>query len=243
MRLSTAALGECATVERAGAALPIVCLALLLAGEATIAGAPGAAAAAPARVRVNGVTLSLRSLRVDGPAGPLADALAADWGRPSRLDSAAASPLGEARWVFGRQRGPFHETLTLRADDAGQQGSVLIAVQDLRLPPGPLPALPLDLPTSFRLVNAVEWPDDPDAAATFTIESSLPPALAAAQIRRIAEREGWRTLGAAPPSAGPARGGAWLGARLQREVAVVALPAGRGSRVTLHSGRALEVLR
>jgi hypothetical protein len=241
MRLSRGAFGVLAPIDRAGAALPLVCLALVLAGEAAGAERLDAAPAAPARVRVNGVTLSLRSLRVEGAAGPLADALAEDWGRPFRLPGSAA-PLGEqARWVFGRQRGPFHETLTLRPAGGTHEASVLIAVQDLRLRPGPLPAPPLDLPASFQLVNAVEWPDDPDAVATFTLESSLPPALAATQIRRIAERSGWRTLAAPLPSVAPARGGAWWGERRQREIAVVALPAGRGSRVTLQSGRALEV--
>jgi hypothetical protein len=240
MRLTRGAVRVLAPIDRAGAALPLVCVALVLAGEAAGADLLDAATATPARVRVNGVTLSLRSLRVEGPAGPLADALAAEWGRPSRLPGSVAPLHDEARWVFGRQRGPFHETLTLRPAGGAHEASVLIAVQDLRLRPGRLPAPPLELPASFRLVNAVEWPDDPDAAATFTIESALPPSLATTQIRRIAERAGWRTL-AAPLPVGPARGDAWWAERRQREIAVVALPAGRGSRVTLQSGRALEV--
>jgi len=193
------------------------------------AGAIGSlAGSTDSRVRVNGVQFELRSIVLSGDPEPLAQRLDGRWGVLQPL------PEGSARKVLGRQRGPFHETLTLTAGPRPGFSRVVVAVHDLRQPLAPMPAPPLPLPAGARLLNVVQFVDGADAAA-FTIELSGAAGAALERFRIAAVAHGWRHL-AAPAIPGAASTGFWA-RRGARELTLVALPSAGRTRLVLLEAR------
>ncbi len=211
-----------------GRGFGVAVLAALLApcGSSLQAAAPGYSSS----VAVNGVRLDLRILQLHGRFESLEAALAAQWAGDSAAGGRTATALGE-RLLFGRQRGPFHETLTLfRGEKAGPH-TVVIAVQDLRRSPASLPRPPLPLPAQVRLISAVQWAA-PSGESTFSLTSQLPAQRALEQLLVQAARSGWagRAAGAGIVAAeGSVR---WL-RRGAQELTIVATPSRYGSAITL----------
>jgi hypothetical protein len=187
---------------------------------------PSVAADGGAQVRVNGVRFELRTRVLAGEPEALARRLDGRWGALQATPS--RSP---ARSILGRQRGPFHETLTLSPGPRRGTARLLVAVHDLRDPPRPSPAPPVPLPVASRVLNVVQFGEGEGAHVAFTIEAPLVPGTALQRLRVAAESRGWRRMPA--PAVGNAGGAALWARRGARELTAVALPYGAGSRIVL----------
>lgn len=203
--------------------------------------APIAQAAPPEggdRVRVNGVRLELRRLVLQGDPEALARRLEGRWGQRQSLPGSSGRP----RAAFGRQRGPFHESLSLSAGPAPGSSLAIVAVQDLREPPAPLPSAPLPLPAAARVVNVVQFGEAGTLAASFTIDAPGSPDGTVRRLWRAAASRGWKRI-ASPAPAGTT-GAAFWARRGVRQLTVVALPIASRSRVVmLESSDAPELRR
>lgn len=189
-------------------------------------GAEAGAGSESGRVRVNGVQFELRSTVLAGDPASLARALEGRWGtRQPR------APGRSSREILGRQRGPFHETLTLLPGPRPGSSRVLVAVQDLRVPPAVIPRAPLPMPAAARLVNVVQYDASANAAAVFTIDTPGTPDGALRRLRRAALARGWQAVATPPTGAVP--GAAVWARRGDREMTIVAMPAGRRARLVL----------
>jgi len=195
----------------------------------------GAVAEADAsRVWVNGVQFELRYLVLAGDPASLARALDGRWGeRQGRAPGRSSEPwqAQSSREILGRQRGPFHETLTLLPGPRQGSSRVLVAVHDLRVPPAAIPPAPLPVPVAARLVNVVQFDASANASAVFTIDTPGTPAGALREFRRAALARGWQAVAAPPMSTVP--GAAIWARRGHREMTIVATPAGRRVRLVL----------
>ena len=191
----------------------------------------GAAAPVDAsRVWVNGVQFEIRSAVLAGDPVALARKLDGRWGARQGGTSEQSS-----RQILGRQRGPFHETLTLLPGPRAGSSRLLVAVQDLRAPPLGIPAAPVPLPAAARLVNVVQFDASANSAAVFTIDAPGTPDGALRQLWRAAAARGWQAAATPPPTAQP--GAAIWARRGNRELTIVALPvAGRARLVVLVGG-------
>ena len=186
-----------------------------------------------ARVRVNGVTLDLRSgdVAVDQPA--LAAAVAARWrgaeGKPAAAVS--RSTLTDGRVVFGRQRGHLHQTIMLHSHAPGRT-RVLVAVNDLREAAVTPARPPIRLPAGQRLMQVIEHGDGGVAPRTFVIASADPPRNALSGWRRALTAAGWSLRSVDPAGAGPP---AWLlwADRGSGHIDAVFSPAPDGARIVL----------
>lgn len=178
------------------------------------------------RVWVNGVQFELRSAVLAGDPASLARKLDGRWGARQGRASGQAS-----RQVLGRQRGPFHETLTLLAGPRAGSSRLLVAVQDLRVPPVAIPAVPVPLPAAARVVNVVQFDASANSAAVFTIDAPGTPDGALRQYWRAAAARGWQA--AATPPAIAQRGAAIWARRGDREMTIVAVPAAGRVRLVL----------
>ena len=161
------------------------------------------------RVRVNGVPLELRSRELAIPHPTLVAAVAARWqgkGRSGPNAAVAHVAVAATHTVLGRQRGPLHETVTLRATGPGRT-QVLVAVTDLGAVPRTPMRLPAGLPVGQRLLQVVEHGDGRSAPRTFTLESPKDPQVALSQWRRSLTAAGWSLRSAEPTGVGPR---AWL---------------------------------
>jgi hypothetical protein len=104
-------------------------------------------------------------------------------------------------------------------------------VQDLRVPPVRIPAAPVPLPAAARLVNVVQFDASTNSAAVFTIHAPGTPDGALHQFWRAAAARGWQAAGTPPPIAQP--GAAIWARRGNREMTMVAVPAGRHVRLVV----------
>ena len=197
-----------------------------VAGPADSAETPPAAMV----VRVNGVPLSISSRILPGSPETLADRLADRWGE--RLAVPERSPAAARRFSLGRQRGVFHETLTLSAGPQPGTSLALVAVQDLRQPPLVPRKAPMGLPPGMRPVNTVEFGQAQGAPAAFTFDTALAPADALVRVAGAATAAGWKPL-AAPHAERGGVGGAWWAQRGRHEICVVALRSGARARVVV----------
>jgi hypothetical protein len=215
--------------ERRGAARAWLATAIIAAGAAF--------PAEPARVRVNGVPFALQMRVLAGEPAALAQRLDGRWGQ--RLASPGAKVADDSRQpstpasrqVLGRQRGPFHETLTLLPGPRAGTSYAVVAVQDLRRRPASLPSAPLPLPAGARILNVVQFGDAPGASALFSAGTVEAPPRVIARLVQAARAHGWQVAGIAPP-AGVA-GAAFWARQGTRELSVVATPAGAGARLQL----------
>jgi len=178
------------------------------------------------RVWVNGVQFELRSAVLAGDPASLAQKLDGRWGARQGRASEESS-----REVLGRQRGPFHETLTLLPGPRHGSSRLLVAVQDLRVPPVGIPAAPVPLPAAARLVNVVQFDASANSAAVFTIHAPGTPDGALRQFWRAAAARGWQAAATPPAIARP--GAAIWARRGNREMTMVAVPAGRHVRLVV----------
>ncbi len=201
----------------------------LLAGFGPWGAVDASAGSADRRVRVNGVQFELRSLVLAGDPETLAERLDGRWGARHRL------PERSARQVLGRQRGPFHETLTLSAGPRAGFSRVVLAVHDLRQESTPMPSPPLPLPAGARLLNVVQFLDSAEAAAAYTIEMPGAAGAVLERIRIAAAARGWRPL-AAPMIPGATGSGFWA-QRGGRELTLVVLPSNGRTRLVMLDGR------
>lgn len=161
------------------------------------------------RVRVNGVPLELRSRELAISHPTLVAAVAARWqgkGRSEPNAAVAHVAVAATHTVLGRQRGPLHETVTLRASGPGRT-RVLVAVADLGSVPRTPARLPAGVPAGQRLLQVVEHGDGRSAPRTFTLESPKEPQVALSQWRRSLTAAGWSLRSAEPTGVGPR---AWL---------------------------------
>jgi hypothetical protein len=186
------------------------------------------------RVRVNGVPLELRSGELAIAHPTLVTAVAARWqGTDGKPPHAAVSHVAIAagHTVLGRQRGPLHETVTLRASGPGRT-KVLVAVTDLGAAPRPPTRLPAGLPAGQRLLQVVEHGDGRSAPRTFTLDSPKEPQVALSQWRRSLAAAGWSLRSAEPTGAGPRAWLLWADRGLERiDAAFTAGP--DGARIVL----------
>lgn len=125
----------------------------------------------PLTVRVNGLTMQLRTALVDSPVESLADAILAAW-RDAGSAGLRFDPDG-GRTVLGRQRGPIHETVTLIPAADPRSTSVLHAANDSRQTPASVPTPPFALPRGLKIVQTVEQLSNGKPLLIFQIESEL----------------------------------------------------------------------
>jgi hypothetical protein len=178
------------------------------------------------RLWVNGVQFELRSMVLAGDPASLARKLDGRWGARQGGTSEPSS-----REILGRQRGPFHETLTLLPGPRHGTSRLLVAVQDLRVPPVGIPPAPVPLPAGARLVNVVQFGPSATSAAVFTIDVPGTPVGSLRRFWRAAAALGWQASATTPPSKAP--GGAVWARRGNRELTMVAVPAGKHVRLVL----------
>ncbi len=198
----------------------VLCVACLSVTQAAPPGERGG-------VRVNGVRFELRMLVLPGEPEALARRLDGRWGERQTLDSA----VGPSRSALGRQRGAFHETLTLLPGPHAGSSRAVVAVQDLREPPAPVPAAPIPLPVAARVINVVQFDGRRDGAATFTIDAPGAPHGALERLWRAAEARGWQRI--ASPADVNTPGAAFWARRGVQEITVVALPAASRTRIVM----------
>lgn len=204
----------------------------LLAG---IVAAGTARAAPPVQVRVNGVPFALQFRVIEGDPAVLAQRLEGRWGeRLGAPGSPPATPAASTRQLLGRQRGPFHETLTLLAGPRAGSSYALVAVQDLRRRPAALPRPPLPLPTGSRLLNVVQFGDAPGASALFSAHCEDAPPRVLERLAETARAGGWQLVARAPSRR--EAGAAFWGRLGTRELSVVVTPAGSGTRLQMLHG-------
>lgn len=204
--------------------LRLVLLALILPASAGTAVAPG-----PAVLRINGVSLATQWRVLEGAPEELVQRLEGRWGaRLPDLDAPAAGVT--ARRLLGRQRGSFHETLTLSPGPRAGTSLALVAVQDLRRRPAPLPQRPLVLPAAARLLNVIEFgePGGPATAWTFDLAGSTGAGLEA--IVTAAQASGWQ--GIVRPQVASGRRVLWA-RRGAEELAAVAIRSATRTRLVL----------
>ena len=209
----------------------VACLALLASSVAV----GTAHAAPPVEVRVNGVPFALQLRVIDGDPAVLAQRLEGRWGeRLGASGGQQATPAASTRQLLGRQRGPFHETLTLLAGPRAGSSYALVAVQDLRRRPAALPRPPLPLPTGARLLNVVQFGDASGASALFSAHCEDAPPRVLERLAEAARAGGWQLVARLPSRR---EAGAAFWARLgARELNVVVTPAGSGARLQILHG-------
>ena len=204
--------------------LPLVLLALVLPASAGAAAAPG-----PAVLRVNGVSLATQWRVLEGAPEELAQRLEGRWGvRLPDLDASAAGVT--ARRLLGRQRGSFHETLTLSPGPRAGTSLALVAVQDLRRRPAPLPPRPLVLPAAARLLNVIEFGEPGGRATAWTFDLAGSAGAALEAITTAARVSGWR--GIVGPQVASGRRALWA-RRGAEELAAVAIRSATRTRLVL----------
>lgn len=216
----------------AGAAL-VALIGLALSCGCSVAGASvDPEGAAMGVVRVNGVTLALRSQLFDGEPAEIADRLAQRWG--ARLDSprgtGGARGGGPVPYRLGRQRGSFHETLSLSAGPRAGTSIALIAVQDLRRAPRAPAAVPFRLPTAMRVLSVVEFGSGLAAPRSYALDGTAAPEQALSAVVAAARTAGWQPLARPAPAAGAAA--AWM-RRGGDEMTATAVRSGAHCRVIL----------
>jgi hypothetical protein len=129
------------------------------------------AAQPPLSVRVNGLTMQVRTALVDTPAESLADAILGAWRDAGNAGLRFES--GEGRTVLGRQRGPVHETVTLLPTDDPRATTVVHAANDSRQTPSTSATPPFALPRGMRISRTIEQLDGTKPVLTFYLESEL----------------------------------------------------------------------
>lgn len=189
-------------------------LALLLPAEMVGALSAGQSVPEDFEVRVNGVGFALRTVVVTGEPEVLAQRLEGRWG--------ARQPVS-SRLVLGRQRGPFHETLSLMPGPRPGLSQAIVAVQDLRIAPATLPRSPVPLPPGAAILNVVQFGDAGRAQASFTIATRGAALLVLRSLQARALDRGWLPV-TMPPRA-TSRGAAFWVRRGHQELVVIALPA------------------
>jgi hypothetical protein len=178
-------------------------------------------------VHVNGVHLQVIPLAWNLSLSRASAELAARWGTPRLVHS--PDHAGEPdRVFFARQVGSLHQTLTLRSARGSSHVDAIIAVQDLRLPPGQIPVLPFPVPAGTRIVNVVQHGDAVDAPLTFTLASRLAPRETIGLLGFAAQQAGWQVF--VPPGAGALLAASRSTARFDS----VAVPDAHGSRLLIH---------
>lgn len=187
-----------------------------------------------ARIRVNGTPLELRSGEFAIAQPTLVGAVAARWlwsggKRPHAVVSQTTLAAGHT--VLGRQRGPLHETVTLRASGPGRT-QVLVAVNDLGARARVPARLPVALPVGQRLLQVIEHGDGRAAPRTFTLESDKEPQIALSQWRRSLTAAGWSLRSAGPAGAGPRAWALWADRGHERIDAAFS-PGPDGARIVL----------
>jgi len=143
----------------------------------------------PMLMRVNGLTLDVRSAVVPVERESLATAVLEAW-RAAGTEGKRFDAEGD-RLVLGRQTGPLHETLSLLRTPDPLATAVIRALQDSRqmLASGPPPPLPL--PEDMRVVGTVESLTGQTPYIIHRLESRLRPRDAAEQLRAIAVNQQW----------------------------------------------------
>jgi hypothetical protein len=104
-----------------------------------------------------------------------------------------------------------------------------VAVQDLRVPPLAIPRAPMRLPSTARLVNVVQFDASAGSAVVFTIDAMGTPLGALRQLWLAAAARGWQARATPPASSVP--GAAVWARRGDRDMTIVAVPAGRQVRL------------
>ena len=215
------------SVPVAGAALAVEVGLVLASGHALAGTRDDPAAAMTGVVRVNGVTLALRSQLLQGEPDLLAARLAQRWGEPLDVPrDSAGSEGGPVRHRLGRQRGNFHETLSLSAGPRTGTSIALIAVQDLRRAPSPPAPAPFVLPQGMRVISVVEFGAAVVAPRSYALDSAEPPSEALAAVVSAAGVAGWQ------PIARPGSAAAWV-RRGAEELTAIAVRSGARTRVVL----------
>lgn len=212
------------------ALLPLIGLAFVLGCEVAAA-ADDPAATTTGVLRVNGVTLALRSQLLEGEPAELAARLAQRWG--VLLDSGHGSVdprLGPVHHRLGRQRGSFHETLSLSPGPRAGTSTALVAVQDLRRAPRAPAPVPFGLPVTLRILSVVEYGGDGTAPRSYALDGTAAPDQALSTVVGAAVAAGWQMLARPAPAAGAAA--AWM-RRGADEMTATAVRSGAHSRVIL----------
>ncbi len=178
-------------------------------------------------VHVNGVRLEVIPLAMHTSLSRASAELTTRWGAP-RVVRAAVRAGEPDRVMFARQVGSLHQTLTLRSARGSGHVDAIIAVQDLRLPPGRVPALPFPVPDGTRIVNVVQHGDSVDAPVTFTLASRLAPRETIARLGAATQRAGWQAF------AGTGTHAVLAASCASARVDSVAVGVAHGSRLLIH---------
>lgn len=213
--------------------LPItVFAAMSLQAVAAVAGAQGLPSMltqqTPLTVRVNGLTMQVRTALVDTPAESLAEAILKAW-RDAGNAGLRFEP-DEERTVLGRQRGPVHETVTLLPTDDPRSTTVVHAANDSRQTPSTSPTPPFQLPRGLKVLQTVEELQGAMPSTTFIIESELQPAETIERLRIALLEARWILTSRVN---GIERSVMLTAARAKQELIVVASSRKGSTRVTL----------
>jgi len=141
------------------------------------------------QVTINGVPLSIRTYEKRGTPHELASEATQRWSAngPAPLIWQAE----EGRIVIGRQRGAFHETLTLIPAKRPGHTEMHHALRDLRQPVEPLGQLPFALPIGWKLISVVRHGSSATAAQTFLLRGGRGRDFVVAQSVRALRAAGW----------------------------------------------------
>jgi len=142
-------------------------------------------------VVVNGVPFKIRSYEQRGTPTDIATATARRW---SSNGPAPLSWSGEGgRIVLGRQRGPFHETLSLLP--AERPGYTLLhhALRDFRQPLLAADLPPLRTPSDWKKLSAVRHGSSGQAPQTFLFSTERTVDVVIRQIADALRAAGWVT--------------------------------------------------
>ena len=209
------------------------CLAALstqaLAGGNSLQGLPATLAQQePMTVRVNGLTLQVRTARVDLPPESLADAILEAW-RDAGNAGLRFDPDAD-RTVLGRQSGTVHETVTLLpAADPGAT-TVVHAENDSRQTPSTVPTPPFQLPRGLKVTRTVEDVSGSKPVKFFFMSSELRPAETAERLRAAVLNARWILTSR---RSGIERSAMMTAARAGQEMTIVVADRAGETRVTL----------
>lgn len=125
----------------------------------------------PLLVRVNGLTMQVRTAVVDTPAESLADAILKAWRDAG--NAGMRFDQDQERTVLGRQRGPVHETVTLLPADDPRATTVVHAANDSRQTPSTAATPPFALPRGLKVLQSIEQLSGATPVQIFQIQSEL----------------------------------------------------------------------
>lgn len=180
----------------------------------------GAAEWRAMRVRVNGITIDLRTTESDLPREEIVRRVMAAWMAQGAVQPARL--VSSERTIIGRQRGVIHETVSIRTNAASGRVQIEYAAQDLTRARVTAARPPFVVPMGLRILQVTEFLDDPRTERQFVLQMRRAPSVAAASLREALRRSAWsvgtRELRARGGAGGFVLSGERAGERLEATV-------------------------